>query len=206
MNYGLWRLGESGRTGRDLAIYSITCASCMEEGNFKIVHHEEKKKQNSEKKLNFDTLMCGNCAGYVMVLWSASEYGNLHDYYAFPQSISTEKYPDHWPEEIGRFWVQAKRSVQDKNWDAAAIMARSALQAALRCHMESDTNTNRSLKQEIDEFAEKGHLPPVMKDWSDKLRELGNTSAHPIPGGVPTVPEDVYDIVEFFRVFIGLSL
>ena len=139
----------------------------------------------------------GNCAGYVLVLWSASEYGNIHDYRVLPRAERIEKYPEHWPEEVGICWVEAKRSVEDGNLNAGAIMARSALQAALRCHIDSGGNANRSLKQEIDDFASKGHLPPIMKAWSDELRYLGNTSAHPNPGGTPIEPRDVYDIIEF---------
>ena len=67
-----WQLGEgSGHRGESLATHQITCPFCMERGNFEIAFHAEKKKANSDKKLNFDTLKCGNCSGYVMVLWSA---------------------------------------------------------------------------------------------------------------------------------------
>lgn len=63
-----WQLGEGhGSRGHELAMYQITCPFCMERGNFKTAFHAEKKKPNSEKKLNFDTLECGNCKGYVMV-------------------------------------------------------------------------------------------------------------------------------------------
>ena len=69
-----WQLGEGvGYHGRELAVYQITCPFCIERGNFKTTFHAEKKKPKSEKKLNFDNLKCGNCKGYVMVLWSASD-------------------------------------------------------------------------------------------------------------------------------------
>ncbi|WP_143156573.1 DUF4145 domain-containing protein [Desulfacinum infernum] len=145
-----WQLGEwYGQRGEELAVYQITCPFCMERGNFKTVFHAEKKKPSSGKKLNFDTLECGNCKGYVMVLWSASEHGHghgLHDYRVLPWPLRYEKYPEHWPEAIGRYWLQAKRNIRDENWDAAAVMARSALQIALRDHGAKGKN----LKQEID--------------------------------------------------------
>jgi hypothetical protein len=77
-----WELGESGGFhGNELALSRITCPFCMEEGNFRTVHHAEKKKPNGTKKLNFDTLQCGSCNGYVMVLWSASSSGSgLHGF------------------------------------------------------------------------------------------------------------------------------
>lgn len=192
-----WQLGEdSGYGGEQLAVYQITCPFCMESGNFQVAFHAEKKKPNSEKKLNFDTLECGNCKGYVMVLWSASEHGygtGLHGYEVLPWPLKLERYPEHWPEAIGRYWLQAKRNIRDENWDAAAVMARSALQIALR----DQKAEGRNLKQEIDHLSGKAVLPPIMKDWSDNVRELGNESAHPKPDQGPTNPEDARDIVIF---------
>ena len=131
-----WQLGEgSGHRGESLATYDITCPFCMERDNFETAFHAEKRKANSDKKLNFDTLECGNCSGYVMVLWSASEhaFGNrLHGYRVLPWPLTLENYPDYWPETVGRYWLQAKRNLAGENWDAAIVMARSALQAALR--------------------------------------------------------------------------
>src|SRR5947208_1500670 len=66
-----WQLGEhSGYSGYELDTHRIACPFCEEEGNFKTVAHHVKKKPNSDKRLNFDTLECANCKGYVMVLWS----------------------------------------------------------------------------------------------------------------------------------------
>jgi len=192
-----WQLGEwSGQHGDNLAIYQITCPFCMERGNFKVAFHAEKKKPNSDKKLNFDTLECGNCKGYVMVLWSATEHAfnqGHHDYHVLPWPLKIEKYPKHWPEAIGRYWLQAKRNLRDENWDAVVVMARSALQLALRdCKA-----TGKNLKQEIIDLASKGVLPPIMAEWSDQVRELGNDSAHPEPGQAPTNAQDARDIVGF---------
>lgn len=192
-----WQLGEGyGQQGDKLALYQITCPFCMERGNFQIAFHAEKKKPNSDKALNFDTLECGSCKGYVMVLWSASQHGygrGLHGYKVLPWPLRLEKFPEHWPEAIGRYWLQAKRNVRDENWDAAAVMARSSLQLALRDHKAS----GRNLKQEIDDLAGKGVLPPIMKEWSDHVRDLGNDSAHPDPAQGPTNPQDARDIVRF---------
>ncbi|MBU0676855.1 MAG: DUF4145 domain-containing protein [Verrucomicrobia bacterium] len=192
-----WSLGEgSGQYGHDLALYEITCPFCMEAGNFKTAFHAEKKKPSGSKKLNFDTLECGNCKGYVMVLWSASTMGGSHGIHAYrvlPWPLKLERYPKHWPETIGRYWLQAKRNLRDENWDAAALMARSALQVALRAKEAQ----GGGLKREIDDLAAKGILPPIMKDWSDNVRELGNESAHPKPEQEATDPQDARDVVRF---------
>lgn len=187
-----WELGEwSGQRGTDLALYQITCPFCMERGNFKIAFHAEKKKPNTHKALNFDTLECGNCKGYVMCLWSASH--DLHSFRVLPWPLKYEKHPEHWPANVGRFWLQAKRSLASENWDATAVMARSAMQVALREHHAKGAN----LKQEIEDLAGKGLLPPVMREWADTLRDLGNDSAHPKPDQQPTNSRDARDIVQY---------
>ncbi|MBO1109857.1 DUF4145 domain-containing protein [Plesiomonas shigelloides] len=188
-----WELGEwSGHRGSELAIQNIDCPFCEEKGNFSTEYHAEKRKPNSSKKLNFDTLKCGNCASYVMVLWSGGH--GLHGFQVLPWPIGkVKKYPEHWPEAVGRYWMQAKRNIKDENWDAAALMARSALQVALR---EKNAQGN-NLKQEIDDMAQKGILPKIMQDWAHNVRELGNDSAHPSPNQPPTSAQDAKDIVGF---------
>jgi len=187
-----WGLGEwSGYDGEKLALYRITCPFCGEKGNFETEFHAEKKKPNGHKILNFDTLKCGNCASFVQVFWSAGD--RLHDYRMVPWPLRLDKYPEHWPEAVGRYWLQAKRNLKDENWDAAALMARSSLQIALREHEAKGGN----LKKEIDDLASKGILPPLMQDWAHNVRELGNDSAHPAPDQEPTDPKDARDIVSF---------
>lgn len=193
-----WSLGEwSGFPGEELGLNRITCPFCFESGNFEIAYHAEKKKPNSNKKLNFDTLKCGNCSGYVLTLWSNSKefssHDVHHDFKVLPWPLKYDKYPEHWPESIGRYWLQAKRNISGENWDAAALMARSALQIALR----DQKAEGKTLYKEIDNLAEKGILPPIMQDWAHNVRELGNDSAHPKPDQKPTNPKDARDILQF---------
>jgi len=187
-----WNIGEwSGNMGTDLAIHSIECPFCEERGNFSIDHHAEKKKPNGHKVLNFDTLKCGNCSSFVLVFWSAGN--TVHSYRTVPWPLKLNKYPEQWPEAVGRYWLQAKSSLKEQNWDAATLMARSALQVSLR----EQKAVGKNLKQEIDDLASKGILPNVMKDWAHSVRELGNESAHPDPQKGPTNHEDARDIVSF---------
>ena len=159
-----WDLGEgSGYPGNKLAMYRITCPFCSEMGNFSEEFDATKKKPNGSKVLHFTTLKCGSCASFVMVLWSASSFhSDNHDYRVLPWPQRIEKAPSQWPADIGRYWIQAHRSIKDENWDAAAVMARSALQLSLR-EMNA---TGRTLKDEIDNLASQGLLPPIMKDWA----------------------------------------
>lgn len=72
-------------------------------------------------------------------------------------------------------------------------MARSALQITLREHDAQ----GRNLKQEIDDLANKGILPPIIKEWSNNIRELGNDSAHPQSDQGTTNPRDARDVSQF---------
>lgn len=199
MAFSWWQIGEgSGQSGGNLALHQITCPFCMERGNFELAYRAQKKQPNGYKVLNFDTYRCGSCAGYVMVLWSANQFGGIHDYRVLPWPLKLEKHPPHWPADVGRYWLQAQRSLRDENWDAAAVMARSAMQFALRAHGAA----GGSLKQEVDDLAANGILPAHMRDWAHELRELANESAHPKPGQTATDPKDAKDIVEFLTFLL----
>jgi len=202
--FSWWDLGEGiGYSGTQLELFRIECPFCLEKGNFAVDHQASKRKPNTGKVLHFDTLKCVNCGGYVMVLWSAGEFASplsgLYSYRVLPWPLETTSFPDHWPQNIGRYWLQAHRSVQQENWDAAAVMARSAMQLALREHGA----TGRTLAQEVESLANTGVLPPLMKEWSHEVRELGNESAHPGVSQDPTEPADAKDIVEYLDFMLG---
>ncbi|MFI5387374.1 MAG: DUF4145 domain-containing protein [Fimbriimonadales bacterium] len=189
-----WDLGEGmGFEGMELALYRITCPFCLERGNFSLLHRTTKKKPNGAKTLYGDTYRCGNCAGFVMVLWSASGSSGIHGFRVLPWPLTFDDFPEHWPQDFGRYWLQAHRNLRDESWDAAAVMSRSAMQFALRKAGAQGAN----LRSEIDDLAARGILPPLMKDWAHEVRELGNDAAHPEPGQPATTTQDAADIVEY---------
>ena len=102
-----------------------------------------------------------------------------------PWPRKTTSFPKHWPPEIARYWMQAQRSLEGDNWDAAALMARSALQLLLR----HEKATGNSWMKEIDDLAGKGMIPPVVREWAHELRVLGNDAAHPSPGATAVTAE-----------------
>jgi hypothetical protein len=197
-----WELGEgSGYQGHELALYRIECAFCRERGNWKRVFHDEKKKPNGRKRLNFDVYQCGNCAGFVHVVWSAAEYSlrGLHNFEVLPWPTKDKPDPsENWPQQVQRFWGQAHQSKNGEIWDAASVMARSAMQITLR----DQGATGRTLKDEIDSLAAKGVLPPTMKEWATELRLLGNEAAHPEIDQTDPDPQDIRDAIKFLDLLI----
>ncbi|KAB7779071.1 DUF4145 domain-containing protein [Xanthomonas sp. LMG 12459] len=195
-----WSLGDwSGFRGSELATNEIVCPFCGERGNWSVEFSAQKKQPNGHKVLHYDTLKCGSCASYVQAFWSAG-FG-LHDFRVQPWPLKVSKAPEHWPEAIGRYWLQAKRNIKDESWDAAAVMARSALQLSLR----DQGATGRTLQAEIEDLASKGVLPSLMRDWAHEVRALGNDSAHPAPSQEPTEAQDARDIVQFLDFFLEYS-
>lgn len=149
---------------------------------------------------------CHNCAGFVHVLWSAGEFasmrGGLYGYKVLPWPLAGKPEPSkNWPDGMKRFWVQAHDSLSSKNWDAAAVMARSALQFVVR---EKGAKKGK-LYSEVEDLATKGVLHPLMAEWSHEVRELGNDSAYPEPTARPTERQDAKDIVNFLD-FLQLEI
>jgi hypothetical protein len=197
LNMSWWDFGDhAGYSGDKLALYRIGCPFCGEKGNFSTEHHIERKKANSGKVLNYDTLKCGNCANFVQVFWSAEEHPgsrSLHNYLAQPLPKASYTAPEHWPETVRRYWLQAHKSLDSENYDAASVMVGSALQATFR----DQKAQGKTLKDETDYLAKKRVLPPIIKEWSNEVRLLRNTSAHPSLDDEPVSSEDVKDAVQF---------
>src|SRR5579883_1851233 len=109
-----WDFGDNyGHQGGDLATYAIGCGFCNTQGNFATAHHTEKQNA-SGKKLNYDILRCENCGNLTMVFWAAGDSG-LHDFKAFPYPLRYTKFPDSWPADVGRYWLQAKQAQVARN-------------------------------------------------------------------------------------------
>jgi hypothetical protein len=193
-----WSLGEGyGQLGDKLQTYQITCAFCSEKGNWELKHRETKKKPNGRKVINFDTYECGNCSGYVMVMWSASEHSSpatgLYNYKVLPWPLGVGDGSENWPKTVRKYWKQAHDSQNSENYDAASVMARSALQAVMR----QQKAVGKDLYHEIEDLAQKGVLPNVIKEWSHEVRQLAKPSAHPDEDDEDVNSNDVEDVINF---------
>jgi hypothetical protein len=90
----------------------------------------------------------------MFAFWSAAGGiggRGIHAYRLLPWHQSTTGHPEHWPADVGQYWVEARRSIEGKNWTAAALMARSAIQLVARSHGAKGKN----LKEEIEDLAAK---------------------------------------------------
>ena len=63
-----------------------------------------------------------------------------------------------------------------KNWDAAGVMFRKALDVGLKVKFSNDTKG--SLYERIRGAADRHDLTPELADWAHKIRLDGNDAAH----------------------------
>jgi HEPN domain-containing protein len=198
-NASWWSLGDdSGYSGEELALFRIECGFCGEEGNFEREHRSTHTSKARNKSLHYDIYKCNGCGNLTAVLWASG--GSVHDYYQLPPPVRTKTFPKHWPADVGRYWLQAKRSLESENWDAAAVMAGSALQLLLR----RQNAVGGTLLKEIDDLAQKGSIPPIVREWAHELRILRNDAAHPTPDSNGTQEKDAKQVVRFLRTLLTL--
>ncbi len=92
----------------------------------------------------------------------------------WPEPTST-KAPDHTPDHIASFFVQAEENLP-KNYDAAGAMYRKALDTAT---LNIDPSLKgKNLYQRIEALADQFAITPAMRDWAHGIRTLGNDAVH----------------------------
>jgi Domain of unknown function (DUF4145) len=199
-----WDIGEGSGfqtfSNGELRLDLVDCGFCGERGKFAI-ENRFTKSNTAGKTLHYDTLKCEQCGNLTAVFWGASSSG-LQNFHQVPWLRKTTRWPKHWPEDIGRYWLHAKRNIEAENWDAAALMARSAVQLTMR-QMGA---CGKNLYDEINDLRSKGILPPIMVEWAHEVRELGNDNAHPVPGAVATKSQDAKAVVEYLTVLLRIVL
>jgi hypothetical protein len=199
---GWWSLGEgSGHFGEKFSPHRIECPFCgADGGHYTPVFHQERRSSTWHKGLNFDVWQCSECSNYIFVIWSASSSGRVHDFVGYPGPRPKAVAHPSWPEPVGRAYVEAERALGTQSWNAAATMARRALQATTR----SLGAKKGWLVNEIKELGPegKGILPKALVDWATAVRELGAVGAHPDEDDHPVAKEDAEDVVRFTGYFL----
>lgn len=152
-----WEFGEwSGTDGKD-PYYHLECAFCGQRGKFSVEAHHAKTEPNGRKVLNYDVANCTNCGNLTAVFWTVSKLAGvqpLHSAYQLPWPLGKPKPSDNWPEQVGRYWVQAQDNLARKNFEMAIVAARTALQCTARDKGAKGGN----LMAEIDDLAVKADL------------------------------------------------
>lgn len=153
-------------------------------------------------------LYCGGCYEGIS---AEVHYGGGPSPVAYPGDIDASKLlnivktypipdeqgaPQHLPPNIESFFLQACRSLEGKAYDASGMMARKALEAAVK-KIKPDGKGNLYSRIEV---LETEHLiTPDLKDWAHIIRDDGNVAAHEEE---PMSLESAKELLDFTELFL----
>ncbi|MFT8863223.1 MAG: DUF4145 domain-containing protein, partial [Acetobacter fabarum] len=117
---------------------------------------------------------------------------------------------DYWPKSsikdppaytspnVKRIFLQAEHNKAQRNWDAAGIMYRKALETATK-ELGANLNAESNLMKRIDLLAANGRLTKDLAKWAHQVRIIGNQTAHE-----ECEPEakDVLDLANLTRMLL----
>ncbi|MCW0233758.1 MAG: DUF4145 domain-containing protein [Ferrovibrio sp.] len=105
--------------------------------------------------------------------------------------------PDFLPDNVRVPFQQALDNLTRKNWDAAGMMFRKALEVGTKAIDPS--LASKKLVVRIDELAARYAITPDLKDWAHKIRIGGNDAAH---DDDPFEETEAVDLEYFCRLFL----
>jgi hypothetical protein len=165
-------------------------------------------QQVSNRNLWTAAFYCGGCySGVVAELHSISRRapsqfsgvvdGNNELVVArvYPETDET-KAPEYLPANIESFYLQSAGSLQAKNYDASAMMARRALESAVKKILPEGSGT---LYERIEQLEKHHKITPELKDWAHAIRGDGNIASH---DEEPVTPEFAAELLAYVEMFL----
>ena len=155
-----------------------------------------------ERPLISGLYQCAGCQrASLFVFQTFGGYGGPHVSMldAFPTARGHPK--DLLPEDIQQDWLEAVTCVLDGQFRASVLMARSALQRAVR----SLHAFRGSLNSELDNLVTAGLITTQLRANADELRITGNDVAHPEEMGSIT-EADAQDSIVFLSDFLDATI
>lgn len=92
----------------------------------------------------------------------------------FPEPLSGADL-EHLPDDVERAYTSARRALQAGSLDGASMVLRNLIS-----HVAVDLGAKKgqSYKQYVTWLSDEAHIPPGFDDAVDRLRDLGNETAH----------------------------
>lgn len=107
-----------------------------------------------------------------------------------------KKVPEHLPENVRSYFVQAQTSLQHKSYDASSMMSRKCLEASVKA---LDPSATGKLYARIESLHKKGLVTESLKDWAHIVREDGNDAAHE---EAPVAEAHASELLAFSELFL----
>jgi hypothetical protein len=124
------------------------------------------------------------------------EQGGFTIYRTYPEARAP-KAPDHVPENIAAFYVQAVDNLKRSQWDAAGGMFRKVLETTTK--RLAPEHKKKRLVERIDILAEAGQITDDLKTWAHEIRIIGNDAAHEEE---PFEEKHASDLAKFSKLFL----
>ncbi|MGH1376121.1 MAG: DUF4145 domain-containing protein [Alphaproteobacteria bacterium] len=185
-----------------------TCPHCGST-NSTFTRYGEFKDPNEQSRFNL-SFSCGGCHQGVCAsvfstkgkppshhrgfLNNTSEFRILSVY----PEISEAASPDHLPNNIASFFIQASKSLQDNSYDASSMMSRKTLEAAVKT---LGLETEGNLFKRIEALEKSGIITSDLKEWAHLIRKDGNGAAHEEQPVTKQYAEDLLSFTEMFLTY-----
>lgn len=137
---------------------------------------------------------CQNCGMYVYFEYASPKPPDRIHYVTMYPFGSTDV-DEELPEDVVTPFKEALSSVSAKNWNAAVVMCRRALEEAV----SEQGATGNNLQAKIEDLAQTGRLTPAIQEWAHQTRLGGNLGAHGSPTKKWADQTDAEEIIEFSR-------
>jgi Domain of unknown function (DUF4145) len=201
-----WELLRDGACGRGETFDAseLVCPYCRGRGSFSRVFRQvQPDESNHSGGIYSDVWKCAGCGNCAFVIWRTDPYPSPHGLQgAHRFSVAPSRRPDpkdfavsenlQWPKSVGDAYVEACKSIATEAWNAAAAMARRAVQAATRAAGAKPGHPVDEIKQ----LQSVGKLTTLLADWANEVRLLGNVGAHP-GDDVPVTAADARQVTDF---------
>jgi hypothetical protein len=168
-----------------------------------------------------DFAICTNCeraiiAVYKQSISSSRQHGNPQGYPSDPEKwgyILTDilprprlsRAPDHLPDPLPRYFLQAADALKRGDWDASGSMSRKTLDVATKLLMKDAEKQVRDLGPRIDTLAKQGKLTEDLRGcrgWAHHVRLEGNDASHDEDPFTKDEAEELLDFTELFLTYV----
>ncbi len=176
----------------------MTCPYCEAQGSFTRAFEAPPRQLQAFHFLHYEAFKCNQCANITFVIWGHEENRRIHAFAQFPAPSKWEA-PQHWPMQLASSYEQAVKAIESDSWDAAATMARRAVQVITRQLLPKST---AALSEEIHELVNRQDLPKSMGAWAHEIRLLGNIGAHPDAVVIGASEEEARQVVTYVHYLV----
>jgi hypothetical protein len=165
-----------------------------------------------------DAAVCGRCSEVVLAVFTHPTPGAqraqspLHcqgdprgwgfQLQRIMPATKPSRVPDHVPEPLPRYFLQAADATKRGDWDASGSMSRKTLDVCTKLLMVGVANIPRDMGPRIDALARQGSITEDLRQWAHQIRLDGNDAVHDADPFKKEEAEELLDFAELFLTYV----